>query len=82
MSNSDRPPPPPVPQQRSGCLTAFMVIVGIILLLPGLCALIVGGMELSSAHFDQSLISFIMLGLLAGTLGVVLIWNAVRGSRS
>lgn len=38
---NDRPalPPDPTtsPDQRNGCLTAFMIAVGIILLLPGLC---------------------------------------------
>ena len=32
----DRPPPP---ELRSGCLTAIMVVCGIVLLLPGLCSL-------------------------------------------
>jgi hypothetical protein len=32
---------PPAPRQRnSGCATAILIIVGIILLLPGLCSLI------------------------------------------
>ncbi|MGL3212032.1 hypothetical protein [Bradyrhizobium sp. BR 1433] len=33
-------PPPPSP--RSGCATAFMVLFGLVLLLPGLCALLFG----------------------------------------
>lgn len=43
MSNSDQPPPyrPREPRQRSGCVTAFLLAVGIILLIPGaLCAII------------------------------------------
>ena len=36
---NDRPTLPPAPRaspdQRNGCLTAFMILVGIILLLPG-----------------------------------------------
>ena len=36
---SDEPlPNPPRPAPRSGCLTAFMAIVGVILLLPGVCS--------------------------------------------
>ena len=46
MSDTENPPPasPPtgMPPPRSGCLTAFMVLVGIVLLLPGLCAVIFG----------------------------------------
>jgi hypothetical protein len=30
-------PPASAPPQRNGCLTAFLVLVGVILLLPGLC---------------------------------------------
>jgi hypothetical protein len=46
----ERPPallpdesPIPPPPQRSGCLTAFMVVAGLFLLLPGLCFLQFGG---------------------------------------
>ena len=51
MSISDPPPPtPPGPppastDKRSGCLTALMAIFGIFMLLPGLCALLFGGMS-------------------------------------
>ena len=31
--------PVAAPPQRNGCLTAFMVLVGVILLLPGLCTM-------------------------------------------
>ena len=41
------PPPPP----RSGCATALMVIVGIILLLPGLCAILLT--SLVPGHFGR-----------------------------
>jgi len=33
------PPPPASAPQRNGCLTAFLVLVGAILLLPGLCTM-------------------------------------------
>ena len=50
MSDPDSPSPPAAPEpppmpspappaQRNGCLTAFMVLVGLILLLPGLCTM-------------------------------------------
>jgi hypothetical protein len=38
-------PPPPPSAESSGCLTALMVIFGIILLLPGLCFLQFGGRD-------------------------------------
>jgi hypothetical protein len=82
---SDSPPeglgrptvPPPLP--RGGCMTAFMVIVGTILLLPGLCALIFGGMALSQPRFDLGLTPYILIGLLVGFAGVMLIRAATRG---
>jgi hypothetical protein len=90
---SDTPPPdprspPPMsprsqPEQRSGCATAIMVVIGIILLLPGLCALIFGSMMFtSSGGVPPDVISFIALGLLVGSMGVMLIWLAIRGRRS
>jgi hypothetical protein len=60
-------------------MTAFMVIVGTILLLPGLCALIFGGMALSQPRFDPGLTPYILIGLLVGFAGVMLIRAATRG---
>jgi len=37
---SPKPSPIAAPPQRNGCLTAFMVLVGVVLLLPGLCTMI------------------------------------------
>jgi hypothetical protein len=71
------PLPPPLPPERSGCLTALMVTIGIILLLPGLCALLFGlgtPGTLISLHPDP----VVLLGVLVGCLGVVLIWYAAR----
>ena len=85
MSYADPPPtgptPPvgPTPQPRHGCLTAFMIIIGIILLLPGLCSLIfVFGGLVKSAEDLQFVIA---LGLV-GCGGVALIWWAIRGRKS
>jgi len=90
---SDTPPPDPLspppiaprpapPEQRSGCMTAIMVVIGIILLLPGLCALIFGGMAVTSqGSVPSDIVSFVVLGLLVGCMGVMLIWVAIRGPR-
>jgi hypothetical protein len=69
------PPPPP----RSGCLTAFMVLVGIVLLLPGLCAVIFGVGSLTQSHYDSGFTPFILFGLLVGFGGIMLIRAAIRG---
>jgi hypothetical protein len=78
---SERPPPDPSPPQvhRGGCATAFMVLFGIILLLPGLCALLFGIGSLTSSSIDATVMGLVILGLLIGFAGVMLIWNAIRG---
>jgi uncharacterized membrane protein HdeD (DUF308 family) len=83
MSESATPPPlpPPAAPPRDGCLTAIMVIVGIILLLPGLCALIFAAGSLGSRS-DSGFAPLILLGLLVGAGGVALIRFAIRGRRS
>jgi hypothetical protein len=69
------PPPPLPPGQRDGCLTAILIVVGIILLLPGLCSLIfVFGGLVKSAEDLQFVIGLGMVGF----LGVAVIWWAVR----
>ncbi|EJN12596.1 hypothetical protein PMI42_04084 [Bradyrhizobium sp. YR681] len=54
MSDTGTPPPAPqpplqedasptAPPQRNGCLTAFMVVAGVVLLFPGLCFMAFAG---------------------------------------
>ncbi|GLR95886.1 MULTISPECIES: hypothetical protein [Bradyrhizobium] len=87
MSISDTPPPaPPVPppptQKRSGCLTALMAIFGIILLLPGVCALLFGGMSVfEDGSIASDIAPLVFLGLVVGIGGVALIWAAIKGRR-
>ena len=51
------------------------------MLLPGLCALIFGGLSLGDSHVDSTVISLVLLGLLVGFGGIMLIWAAIRGPR-
>ncbi|CUT09228.1 hypothetical protein BF49_0308 [Bradyrhizobium sp.] len=88
MSISDAPPPAPPgpspapPNQRSGCLTALMAIFGIILLLPGACALLFGGISISDrGRIDSDVAPLVFLGLVVGLGGVALIWAAIKGRR-
>jgi len=82
MSTSDGPSPmPPPSQQRSGCLVAFMIVTGLILLLPGLCALGFGYAELSSSSSDPLVSLLVLIGLVLGGVGVGMIWSAIRGRR-
>jgi len=87
MSTENAPPspppgPPPAPPRR-GCLTAIMAIAGIIMLLPGLCALLVGGGSLyTDGRVEPWIASLVFLGLALGACGIVLIWAAIRGRRA
>jgi peptidoglycan/LPS O-acetylase OafA/YrhL len=80
MSNTDHAPlaPPPVPPPpRSGCLTAFLVIVGVVLLLPGVCVLAVSKDLYSDPLFGVVAI----IASLVGIGGITLIWLAQRRPR-
>jgi hypothetical protein len=92
MNSFDSPTPPPSlppggnnfppPKQGSGCLTAIMVVVGLILLLPGLCAVIFGANEFTSSGSDPIVTLLVTVGLALGGLGIWLIWKAIRGRRA
>ena len=90
MSNTEGPPltpePQPVPRpvapgRRSVWVTALMIVVGVILLLPGLCAVIFGGMALTEPRFDSGYVPFILFGVAVGIGGVFLIRAAIRRPR-
>ena len=90
MSSSDTipsappPPPPPVqPHRRSGCLTALMAIFGIFMLLPGLCALLFGGMSVvADGRIAADIAPLVFLGLVIGIGGVALVWAAIKGRKA
>jgi hypothetical protein len=72
---------PPLPP-RSGWVTALMVLVGVILLLPGVCALGFGVLSLSGPGSGAATIMpFVVVGLLVGFGGIMLIRTAIRGRR-
>jgi hypothetical protein len=84
MSTVPETPPPappqlPPPAQRSGCLTALMAIAGLIMLLPGLCAIIFGVGSLTNSSMEPIVMVLVVLGLFVGFLGIMLIRAAVRG---
>ncbi|GKQ53917.1 hypothetical protein [Bradyrhizobium sp. Ce-3] len=78
MSDPGAPPSPPSrpPEQRSGCVTALMIVAGVILLLPGLCALVFVFAGVAKMASDD--LQFVAACLLVACFGVALIWWAIR----
>jgi hypothetical protein len=80
MSQASAPPPSPSPA-RNGCLTALMIGIGIVLLLPGVCAVLIVTFDPQHGLGDQTTL-LACLGLFAVTGGgIALIWTAVRRRR-
>jgi hypothetical protein len=70
------PPVPPRPQGMGGCMVAFLVLIGVVLLLPGICSLIfmgAGGLKIGTDIAGLILLTFVIA---AG--GIALIAFAVR----
>jgi len=89
MSDSD-PTPPPLPDRPppthphsaasrpTGCLTAFLVVMGVILLLPGLCTLVLSG---GRPFTDQMGSQIATITFTIGFFGIALIWLALSRRR-
>jgi hypothetical protein len=72
---------PPPTNQRNGCLTAFLILVGLILLVPGVCGVILVGYDWKELANDQTAL-LLSVGMIAiGICGVVTIWLALRPRR-
>jgi len=84
MSEPGTSPPPPLPPApseppRSGWLTAVMVLAGIVMLLPGLCALGFGAIFITGPSGAGAFMPLVLIGLAIGFGGVMLIRSAIRG---
>jgi hypothetical protein len=66
--------------RRNPWVTALLILIGIILLLPGLCSLIFGAILISSGGSggDSGLLSLLFFCFLVGVGGVALIVFAIR----
>jgi hypothetical protein len=69
MSDQQGAPPPNPDRPGMGCGSVLMILVGVILLLPGLCALLF----LQDAGHDPGLLSLLFICLLIGAGGIALI---------
>lgn len=68
--------PPPRPQGIGGCLAAFLVLIGFVLLLPGICSLLfmgAGGLKIGT-----DIAGLILLTFLIAAGGIALIVFAIR----
>ena len=59
-----------------------MVIAGLIMLLPGLCAIIFGVGSLTGSSIEPIVTVLVLLGLCVGFLGIMLIRAAVKSPRA
>ena len=81
---SDQPqakPPGPTPTPgRNPWVKALLILIGSILLLPGLCSLIFSGIMLTagSPGNDPGILSLLIFCFLVGVGGVALIIHAIR----
>ena len=78
MSGSPYTPPAPPPHERNGCMTVITVGIGVLLLLPGICALIIAGFDPKEALGDPTTLIAFLTFLALGAGGVALIWRALR----
>ncbi|QIG96339.1 MULTISPECIES: hypothetical protein [unclassified Bradyrhizobium] len=62
---------PPEPRQRNGCVTAFLLVVGVILLLPGVLCVIINAKGGPGSGGDP-ITMFVMLIALGG-LGLIVL---------
>jgi len=68
------PPDPPPKQGLGGCAVAFLVLVGVVLLLPGICSLIF----LGAGAVGGPLLLFYLLTFAIAAGGIALIRYAIR----
>ena len=84
MSEAQGSPPPeqraPAPTGPSGCMAAFLILLGVVLLLPGLCAIIFASFDWKDA-LSGSFLPILVVCLAIAAAGIMLIVAAVRSLR-
>lgn len=69
------PVPPPRPRGIGGCLAAFLVLVGIVLLLPGVCSLV---FMFAGVGPDGGIAVLWLISFVIGAGAIALISYAIR----
>jgi uncharacterized membrane protein HdeD (DUF308 family) len=84
MSEPDTPQPSPTLQHTGGEIA--MILVGVVLLLPGLCSLVLALGSISdwrsSDPILQALLGLWVLCFIVSGIGIALIWLARRNARA
>jgi hypothetical protein len=81
MSDQQQTPPPGPTPGRNPWVTALLILIGVILLLPGLCSLIFSVVLFANpggSGGDPRLLSLLIFCFLVGAGGVALIVFAIR----
>ncbi len=81
MSDGTSAPPPLPPRPRDGCLVISLVLVGTVLLLPGICALAFLPSDPKGMLTDPIGVTLLLTCLVVSAGGVALIWMAVGRPR-
>jgi hypothetical protein len=81
MSATEPRPPTPPPSTSSGCLTALLILIGIVMLLPGLCAFIIIGADPNAVFNDPTAMAAFLGFLAIGAGGITLIVVSIRRAR-
>jgi hypothetical protein len=68
-------PSPPRPQGIGGCLAIFLVLVGIVLLLPGICSLV---FMFAGVGADGGVVVLWLISFVIGAGAIALISYAIR----
>jgi hypothetical protein len=69
---------PPNVGGRNGCLQALAILIGVVMLLPGICGIILVGIDSKEMMLDGTVAHAAFGLILIGIGGVALIWWAVR----
>jgi hypothetical protein len=73
--------PPPDPAGRRGCLQVLAVLLGLVMLLPGICGVIIAGLDPHELMVDPITLLAVLGMIAVGLGGVALIWFALRRPR-
>ena len=72
---------PPPNQSNGGCLQVLAILLGLVMLLPGLCGILIAGLDPHELMVDPMTLLAVLEMIAVGIGGIVLIWFALRRPR-